>query len=539
MIPRFLLMAGAAGAIVFAPPARAEHSTEVHPYLEVDQTVFGDLNNGGGTSAYTTAAAGIDASISTPRTEGQISYRYEHRFGWDKNTGDGDTHSGLARGQYVVVPNLLRIEAGALATRTRNDLPGIGANPVIGNADNVSQLYSVYAGPTLATRVGDLDVGAAYRFGYTKLDNHLGNLPAGQTDLGGFDSSTNHVLAANVGMRVGVLPIAWNVSGGYEREDQSELDQRFESGFVRADVTVPVSPTLAAVGGAGYEKIRSSARNALVDDAGNPVLNGSGSFVTDPASPRLLDYDQSGFIWDVGILWRPSQRTSLEARVGRRYGSMTYIGSFSYQPSDDMAFQVGVYDGVQTFGRQIDASLSSLPTQFTLQRNPFGGSIGGCVFGTSGGSAGGSGAGGCLNDALQSIIGGTYRSRGVNAVWRYSRGPWLAGLGLGYAERTFLDSRGVLAAVNGSKDRGYYVQANLGRRLTSHSGIDGTVYIDWYEPGFPGAQDVLGTGATGSYYHNFSNHLTGTATLGLYSTRVQDVDSSLIGAAQVGARYRF
>jgi hypothetical protein len=248
----------------------------------------------------------------------------------------------------------------------------------------------------------------------------------------------------------------------------------------------------------------------------------------------LLDYDQSGFIWDVGVLWRPSQRTSLEARVGRRYGSMTYIGAFSYRPSDDMAFQVSVYDGVQTFGRQINASLSSLPTQFTLQRNPFGGSIGGCVFGTAGG-----GAGGCMNDVLQSIASGTYRSRGINAVWRYARGPWVAGLGLGYAERTFLASRGVLLAVNGTKDRGYYAQANLERRLTSHSGIDGTVYVDWYQPGLLGAQDVLGTGATGSYYHNFSNRLTGTASLGLYSTRVEDFDSTLTGLAQVGARYQF
>lgn len=533
MIMRFLVMVGVAGTIVLAPAAEARR-TQVTPYLEVDQTVFSDLNDGGGTFAYTTLAAGIDASISTPRSEGQISYRYEHRFGWDDDSGSGDTHSGLARGQYALVPNLLRIEAGGLATRTRNDLPGLGANPVVGDTDNVSQLYSIYAGPTLATRVGDFDVGAAYRFGYTKLSSRIRNLPAGQNNFGGFDSSTSHAAAASVGMRVGVLPIAWNVSAGYEREDQRILDQRFENGFVRGDVTVPVSPTLAVVGSVGYEKIKSSSRNPLVDGSGNLVVNGNGNLVTDPASPRLLDYDQSGFIWDVGILWRPSKRTSLEARVGRRYGSMTYTGAFSYQPSDDMAFQVNVYDGVQTFGRQINASLSSLPTQFTLQRNPFGSSIGGCVFGVDDG-----GAGGCLTNVLQSIASGTYRSRGINAVWRYSRGPWVAGLGLGYAERTFLASRGILLAVNGTKDRGYYAQANLGRRLTSHSGIDGTVYVDWYQPGLLGAQDVLGTGATGSYYHNFTNRLTGTASLGLYSTHVEDFDSTLTGLAQVGARYQF
>jgi hypothetical protein len=539
MIARALLLIGAAGVIVFAPGARARASTEVRPYLEIDQTVYSDFsgnsnNGGGGTSAYTTLAAGIDASINTPRTEGQISYRYEHRFGWDRETGDSDIHTGLARAQYTLVPDLLRIEGGALATRTRTDIGSIAANPVIGNPDNVSQLYSIYAGPTLATQLGNFDIGAAYRFGYTKVTDRYGGLSGSQSDLGVFDSSTSHVLNANVGQRVGVLPFGWNVSGGYEREDANELDQRFESGFVRAEVTVPVSPTVALVGGAGYEKIQSSNRDALRDADGNPIIDGGGRFETDPNSPRVLSYDQSGFIWDVGILWRPSPRTSLEARVGRRYGSMTYIGSFSYQPNDDFAFQADVYDGVQTFGRQINSALSSLPTQFTLAQNPFGSSISGCVFGAAGGAAGG-----CLNSALQSIANGTYRSRGVDAVARYSHGPWSAGVGLGYTERTFLAQTGVLAIANGLKDRSYFAQANVTRQLTSHSGIDGTVYIDWYEPGLSGATNVLGAGATGSYYHNFTRRLTGTASLGLYSTRVEDVDSSLIGAAQVGARYQF
>ncbi|CAN5275411.1 hypothetical protein BH09PSE3_BH09PSE3_07100 [soil metagenome] len=531
---RRLLLASAFATLAFTSAAQAKSQTEVHPYLEIDQSIFGDLKNGGGTSIYTTAAAGIDASISTPRTEGQISYRYEHRFGWDRDTGDSDVHSGLARGQYTLVPNLLRIEGGALATRIRTDFPGVAANPVIGNPDNVSQLYSIYAGPTLATRISDFDIGAAYRFGYTKVDTHIRNLPAGQPEFGSFDSSTSHVLQANVGMRVGVLPFGWNVTGGYEREDASELDQRFESGFVRADVTVPISPTVALVGGAGYEKIRSSSRDALRDSAGDPIVDSDGRFVTDPASPRALAYDQSGFIWDVGVLWRPSPRTSVEARVGRRYGSMTYIGSASYQPTDDMAFQVSVYDGIQTFGRQLSGALSSLPTQFTLDRNPFGGSIGGCVLGTTGGDAGG-----CLNNTLQSIANGVYRSRGVDAVWRYTTGPWSGGIGLGYVERTYLAEGGILASVNGAKDRSYFVEGNVSRKLTSHSGIDGTVYVNWYEPGLSGATNVLGTGATGSYYHNFTSRLIGTASLGLFSTRVEDFDSSLIGAAQIGARYQF
>jgi hypothetical protein len=50
---------------------------------------------------------------------------------------------------------------------------------------------------------------------------------------------------------------------------------------------------------------------------------------------------------------------------------------------------------------------------------------------------------------------------------------------------------------------------------------------------------VLGTGATASYYRNFGRRFSGIASLGLYSTRVDSIESSLTGAAQLGARYQF
>ena len=40
-----------------------------------------------------------------------------------------------------------------------------------------------------------------------------------------------------------------------------------------------------------------------------------------------------GLIWDAGVMWRPSRRTSLESYVGRRYGTMSYHGTFAYAPS--------------------------------------------------------------------------------------------------------------------------------------------------------------------------------------------------------------
>src|SRR5690606_12976733 len=117
-------------------------------------------------------------------------------------------------------------------------------------------LYSFYAGPTLVQRIGDLDIGAGYRFGYTKVDVEApALLPGGAARQNVFDSSTNHAAWASIGQRPGNLPFGWQLSGGYEREDASQLDQRFEGKYARADITVPISPTVALLGGVGYEDI--------------------------------------------------------------------------------------------------------------------------------------------------------------------------------------------------------------------------------------------------------------------------------------------
>ncbi len=534
MTMRSLIILGATCAVVFAPEAHARKRTQVTPYIEVDQTVFADLKNGGDVFSYTTVAAGVDAQISGERFDLSGSYQYQHRFGWG-NLRDDDVHSGLLRGRLIAVPELLTLEAGALATRTRTDIRGAAPNLNIGNPANVSQLYSAYAGPTLATRIGALDVGALYRFGYTKVENRTrGLLAAGQPELGTFDSSTSHVASAYVGMGSGVLPFGWRVSGSYEREDAGQLDQRFESKTVRGDVTVPITPEIAFVGGAGYEKIQSSYRDAVRDVNGVAIVDSQGRFVTNPASPRLLAFDSDGFIWDAGVLWKPSRRTSIEARIGQRYGGTIYTLDASYQPTEDVALGLNAYDGIQTFGRQINSALAALPTQFTVARNPFGGSISGCAFGASGG-----GAGGCLNGVLQSLSNGTYRARGVNGTLRYGSGPWSAGVGVGYAQRRFYAPSGVLSAANGVIDSSVYAQGYVARKLDRNSSVTGDIYVNWYNSGLNGAPDVLGTGATASYARSFGRHLSGSASLGLYSTRIETIDSSLTGAAQVGARYSF
>ncbi len=517
-------------------PAAAFARTEVKPYLEVNQVVDAQLKGGSDVLTYTSAVAGVDASIEGERTNAQVSYRYEHRFGWGKKARDHDVHSALARVSHQIIRDTLSIEGGAIATRSRSDIRGSAPSLLTENRDNSSNVYSVYAGPTVTTHAGPIALNAGYRLGYTAVTANDYVPAAGQPRLGGYDHSTSHQATVSAGMAPGQLPFGWEISGAYSREDASQLDQRFETKGVRGDVTVPISSSVALLGGVGYEKIRASERAPLLDVAGDPVVDAKGRFVTDPTSPRLIGYDFGGIYWDVGVGWRPSQRTSLEAHVGRRYGSMSYTGSFTWAPSADSAFQLGVYDEVQTFGQQLNDGLAALPTRFNSNRNPLSNQFGGCVF-----SGGGSSAGGCFNPALQGVSSSVYRARGVAAQYAATHGAMSYGLGLGYSQRKYSVPTipGANFALNGVKDETWYAQGNVGYKIDEYSTIDGTAYGTFSNSGIAGAPSVSSMGATGAYNRLLTRHLSATAALGLYSYKVDGQASQANGSALMGMRYSF
>ncbi|ATW04893.1 hypothetical protein [Sphingorhabdus sp. YGSMI21] len=517
-----------------APVVEArERQADVAPYLEIQQILVADLKDGSDVLTYTSVAAGVDTSLQTRNAEAQLNVRYERRFFYQDNLGDEDIITGLARGSVQVVPNLLALEAGGIAARSRVDLRGEAPSNTVGNIDNVTQVYSVYAGPTLATRVGALDVNAGYRIGYTKVENEsAGILPPGQAPIDVFDDSVSHSASASVGMQPGDLPFGWTVGAGWQREDGSQLDQRFDGKQVRADVTVPVSSTMALVGGVGYEDIEISERDALRDTDGVPIIGDDGRFVTDKSSPRLLSYDQDGIYWDAGVLWRPSRRTSLEARVGQRYGSETYYGNFAYQPNQNTALNISVYDTVSGFGNLLNDNLANLGTGFSTTRNPLSGELNGCAFGQTSSL--------CFNDVLQSAASSSFRARGVNGQLTYRHGGWNTGLGVGYARRRFFASQlGSVSAVDGLVDQNYYANLTIGRELDAYSSFDANVYANLLDSGFANAPNVLGVGANAAYYRQILPRLQGTAAVGLDSFQQDGFDSELTASALLGLRYDF
>ena len=517
-----------------ASEARSDRGVTLAPYIEASQVLVAELSPGDDVVTYSQVAVGVDAAVTGRNNGGSLSLRYERNIGYGDEALDSDTVSGVARGYATVVPRALTIEGGALAARTRVDGNG-GAtlNPLVGD-DRESRIYSAYAGPNLHTRAGDVEVNANYRIGYTRVEapDFVVVSPAQSVDV--FDESVVQVAGFHAGTSPGEpLPIGLGVGGGWVREDVSNLDQRVEDRFARADVQAPVGRDLAFVGGVGYEDVEVSSRDAVRDADGNPVLGPDGRFVTDESQPRQIAYDVSGLIWDVGVMWRPSVRTALEAHVGRRYDSTTYYGTFAWAPTSRSNVNIAVYDTVSGFGGLLNTALANLPTRFTAARNALSGDFTGCVGGEQGAN--------CLAGVLGSVRSAVFRSRGIAAGYGVTFGRFNTGLGAGYQQRKFIAAPGtVLASANGVVDEAYWVNYYLGAQIGRNAGFDANAYASWIDSGFAANGEVFALGASAAYRRSITGRLSARAAVAVdhldSEATVEDYTSA---SALLGLRYDF
>ncbi|APE28871.1 hypothetical protein [Aurantiacibacter gangjinensis] len=508
--------------------------TLIAPYLEAAQVVTAQFEPLDDVVTYTQLAAGVDAFASGRYSQGSVSVRYERRIGYGDSV-DADTISGIARGSLALARNSVTLEAGALAARTRVEGNGFASIGAFGADDDAtSQIYSIYAGPSVQTREGPVQISGSYQLGYTRVESPDALVLApGEEPVDIFDESTTHRLGARVGLAPNtVAPVGLGVGVGWNRQDISNLDQRVDDRFVRADVTVPVSPTLALVGGVGYEDVEVSNRDVLRDVNGEPVRGDDGRFVTDDSAPRTLSYDTDGLIWDAGVMWRPSRRTSLTAVVGRRYGSTTYYGTFSYAPSPNSSLGVNVYDNINAFGGQLTGAIADLGTDFVGVRNPISGDLGGCVIGTDGDNN-------CALARLSSLRSAVFRNRGVAASYALSRGRTSFGFGAGYDRRSFLGGADtILADVDGTIDETFYLAGNVARELDRQSSLFLGASASWYDTeGDLG--DGMGYSASLAYNRNIWRGLTGTAAVGLDGISRDLLPDYTAASALLGLRYTF
>ncbi len=503
------------------------------PYIEASQIVTAELSPGDEVLTYSQIAAGVEASIAGRNNAASVSLRYERRFGWGR-AEDGDTISGVARGYTTITPGL-QLEAGGLAARSRIEGNGSATLGPQGTGDAVTQVYSAYAGPAIATHAGDIEIKGSYLFGYTKVESpDAVSVTPGQDPLDVFDESKAHSANIHAGVKPGdALPVGIGAGAGYYREDISNLDQRIEDFHARGDLTLEVTRDVQLVGGLGYEDVEISGRDALLDGAGLPVVGPDGRLVTDPNSPRVLAYDVSGLIWDAGVIWRPSRRTALEAHVGRRYGSTTYYGTFAYAPNAKSSLNVSVYDNIAGFGGQLNRVLAGLPEEFTAIRDPLTGDIGGCVSSLE--------AGNCLSGALGSVRSATFRARGAMASYSVSLGRIQTGVGLGYDRRKFFAAPGtILAVANGVIDENYWMAAYFNGRIDENSLFTTNVYANWFQSGSAFTGDTTVIGATAAYRRNLTQRLAAIAAVGVEGVnREAPLEDAWTASALLGLRYSF
>lgn len=521
----------AIGTPAFAQDSGDDRTITVGPYIEVSQVLSAELTPGDEVLTFTQVAAGVDVNAQGRNSGASVSVRYERNIGYG-DAVDTDTVSGIARGYLAVVPRTLNFEAGALASRTRVDGGGaISPNPLV-SADATSQTYSFYAGPTLATNVGAVEVTANARVGYNRFETDDAVIDQNSDPVDVFDDSVTYSGQVRAGTRAGdPLPIGLAVTAGGYQEDISNLDQRVRDTYVRGDVTVPVTSSLAVVGGVGYEDVEVSSRDALRDANGDPVIGADGRLVTDKSSPRILAFDVDGLLWDVGVMWRPSSRTSLLASVGERYDSTTYYGSFTYVPNARSALNISAYDGISGFGGALNNSLASLSSDFVAARNPVTGDFGGLV-------SGGEGSG--LVNSLGSVRSAAFRGRGVNASYQRRIGRLNAAIGAGYDRRTFIAAAGTaLEAADGVTDESYYITGALSRQLGRSAQLQTNAYVNWFNAGNTDG-DLTAFGASAAYSRSITDKLSARAAVAVdYFESDFSAEDFATATALLGLRYDF
>ncbi|WP_353229205.1 hypothetical protein [Novosphingobium sp.] len=508
--------------------------TKITPYIEIDQSVYDQIEPHRPAVTYTTLAAGADMTINSHRTTGVATIRYEHHFSESHSARSTDTITGIARTTTDLIPRTLTFDFGGLATHTSIAAGGATLPNPVDRTGSIYQIWSLYGGPSLSTHAGVLGIKANYALGYNAIDQIRSYVPAGSaTPVDVFGHSLTNQATASIGVKPReVLPFGVALTGGYLREDTSNLDQRLTDERLGLQVTQPISHNAALVGDVGWEKVQVAHRNAQIGSDGNPVVSPNGQYVIDRTQPRRIAYQTSGLTWDVGVVWRPSRRTMGAVFVGKRYDSTTYYGNFYHAPNSRSNLTVSVFDGIYGFGSGLMSTIQALPNDFSVTRDPFNGNVGGCFIGSTGG--------GCLTGALGSANALAFRAHGGNATYGMTVGRLSANIGGGYFSRRFIGAQGtILASRNGALDQTWYVNAGLSGPIDRQTRFFVNGFASVYRNNTTSLGDTANWGATGSLVHHLTDRLTGTASVEVLGVNPTVSPDLLEMNGQLGLRYNF
>jgi len=230
------------------------------------------------------------------------------------NNGDENTlfHQLFSAGVCELVRQLVFIDGSATITQQnltntgRGVFTNFGPGTFLGGVgDNISvtgertTVTTYRLSPYLVHRLGDW-ADAELRFGYDDVSRSDEDEPV--DDSRGTTDSTSQTYYAKIesGSRFNELP--WRATFDrrdidYENADSTTFQQ------LLGTVWFVYSPELSPVGSLGYE-------DNSFQSAGDEV---------------------SGIIWDIGVRWTPSGRTTLEATYGRRFFGDRYFFNLSHE----------------------------------------------------------------------------------------------------------------------------------------------------------------------------------------------------------------
>lgn len=441
MIHRALLFL-AAWACCFGLPALAAPKGRVIPYVEASQVIgadFGGSQQSGsevflpdGPVAYSSLTVGAEGAATTRRTAIAVSLRFEQRVEQAGGEGNDNRIEGLVRGRLALVPGVVTLDAGGIATRIRDDLALRGSN---GDASAV-QHYALFAGPQFQIEHDNLRFQGHYRLGYgwaddeplpSVRDGHYASLPTLHSQLDGKRAEISHSSA----IRASLLPDRFpkgtelTVKGSWDRHEAEGRNARLKVTRSTAGLAaqLPVSHSVALAGEIGYETLRITVRDPTVLQGAAPA---------DTVSFIATNYKSDGLAGVVGIVWRPSRRAELQAFAGRRFGSQTYYGSLHFAPTRRSKANIAIYDRVGTFGNGLVADVAAVSADFETTRDPYSGSLSPCLR-----QAGERGGQSCLTGALTPDRSLAFRERGGAISLNFDRNRTQLGLGAGYDQRSY------------------------------------------------------------------------------------------------------
>lgn len=521
---------GVAGAGVCGP-AWAQR-LELVPFAEITQVGQASLSGGATDSVtYTDMSSGLVMRTNTRRIVASLGYRASYRIAEAGPNQKSFQQNGEGRFQMEVFKNILSLDAGVLATQSRVDAGGSSQQFNSVSNNNLTQTYAFYAQPTTRHHFGDLNVIGSYRYGYVINEGKTQAVVGPPTNR--FDSSMSHTASLQTGMGIGTLPFEWGLSTQYQLENTNQLDQRFRNYNASLEVKQPIGDTVAAVASAGYESNHQAQDEALVDTVtGIPVTDKDGRFLSDKSKPRKLIYEQDGFIADAGVIWRPSRRTRVEARVGRRYGGLTYSGLVEMKPDDRSTLNIAVTDRINSFGRAVTGGLAGAPAQLDFSGNDPQTAYQTCLFGVSGN-------GSCIGGALGQAAASSYRDRSVTAIYSHTMRRLSFNFGGGYTRRTYIDDPTAPFSMDGIVDQLFYLQGAGSVAMARDSGLSFALSANLFKNGQAGVGDVISYSLSSSYYRLLGRGLRADASLGLESSKRDGFKADMSGRAQLGVHYDF